>query len=39
MWIIIEVQYWKVIYKSDKKEFIHCFTGKSNNKPRGVIIK
>ena len=39
MWIIIEVEDWKVIYRTDKQEFQHFFTGKSDNKPRGLKIK
>ena len=38
MGTIIEVQYGKVITRSDKQEFTHLFTGKSNIKPKGIII-
>jgi len=38
MWIIIEVKDWKVIYKSEKKEFRHCFK-KVENKKEWVLIK
>ena len=38
MGTIIEVQYGKVITRSEKQEFTHLFTGKSNIKPRGLKI-
>lgn len=38
MWIITEVQDWKVIYRTEKQEYSHFFK-KTDWKPRGILIK